>query len=95
MLASEPLCLCGVDISAPPEARGRPQTLASMQESFKQQLAPKEVSLLATCGRGCSAALSCQHQHIPADSLLSWRAAFYVCRLWLRHQGCFSCCGTM
>ena len=56
VLASEPLCLCGVDISAPPEARGRSQTLADMQESFRQQLAPREVSLPATCGWECSAA---------------------------------------
>ena len=43
MLASEPLCLCGVDVAAPQTSRTtRRQTIAQLKDSFSAQLTPEE-----------------------------------------------------
>lgn len=43
VLASEPLCLCGVDVAAPQTSRTtRRQTIAQLKDSFSAQLTPEE-----------------------------------------------------
>ena len=50
VLAAEPVCICGIDVAAPPQARaGRLQCAEVLFKAFQNQFTSNEVTQHSTC----------------------------------------------
>ena len=101
VLASEPVCICGVDCAAPQQLRGRGKARMSVSELkaiFAKQFTPYEVpNLVPVPPDSEHCPMRCPHQH-PCDLTrgtgLRWMCATTASRMPCSYPGQESCAAS-
>ena len=73
MLAAEPLCICGIDVAAPPQARAtKIQNAEDLFRAFEKQFTAKEVD--SRLGLHCTFSSTCTQWYFKLYCGLQWRS---------------------